>query len=102
MRELATLASKYDDTTGEDGIEKLLTEAALASDQDSLMHTQKSEEENRLGFREMDIVREGYDRNISNSTASLLISNWISFPVILLTIIIRRARLISVQIRSSN
>ncbi len=36
MKELATLASKYDAYAGEEGIEKLLEDAALATDQDSL------------------------------------------------------------------
>ena len=46
-------------------------------------------------FGEIDVVREGYDRNVSNSDNSLLFSNWISFPIILLTILVRRARAIS-------
>tara|TARA_B100000745_G_scaffold70940_1_gene42450 strand:+ start:21304 stop:23208 length:1905 start_codon:yes stop_codon:yes gene_type:complete len=36
IKELATLASKYDALPGEEGIEKLLEDAALATDQDSL------------------------------------------------------------------
>jgi len=47
MRELATLATKYDDLKGEEGLEKLLTESALASDQDSLIFgRQKTDEQN--------------------------------------------------------
>ncbi len=36
IKELATLASKYDELEPEDGIERLLEDAALATDQDSL------------------------------------------------------------------
>jgi DNA helicase-2/ATP-dependent DNA helicase PcrA len=36
IKELATLALKYDNLEGEEGLEKLLEDAALASDQDSL------------------------------------------------------------------
>ena len=39
MKELVTLAIKYD--TQDDGIEKLLEDASLSSDQDSLMHKQE-------------------------------------------------------------
>lgn len=38
MQELVTLALKYDTLSPEEGIEKLLEDAALASDQDSLAH----------------------------------------------------------------
>ncbi len=41
VRELATLATKYDDLGPEEGIWKLLTEAALMSDQDELTEDQK-------------------------------------------------------------
>ncbi len=41
-RELATLATKYDNLPAPEGIEKLLEEAALASDQDELDQKQKS------------------------------------------------------------
>ncbi|MAJ97483.1 MAG: ATP-dependent DNA helicase PcrA [Parcubacteria group bacterium] len=37
IKELATLASKYDELPPEEGIEKLLEDAALATDQDSLV-----------------------------------------------------------------
>lgn len=37
IKELATLALKYDELPGEQGIEKLLEDAALASDQDSIL-----------------------------------------------------------------
>lgn len=36
VRELVTLASKYDQLTSQEGVEHLLTDAALATDQDSL------------------------------------------------------------------
>jgi superfamily I DNA/RNA helicase len=36
IRELVTFASKYDDFAGMEGIEKLIEESALVSDQDSL------------------------------------------------------------------
>ncbi len=42
MRELATLASKYDEMEPEEGIEKLLSEAALATDQDSLSKNERA------------------------------------------------------------
>ena len=41
IKELATLALKYDALPGEIGIEKLLEDASLASDQDSIMHNQE-------------------------------------------------------------
>jgi DNA helicase-2/ATP-dependent DNA helicase PcrA len=41
MKELVTLATKYDALPQGDGIEKLLEDAALASDQDTLMHKGK-------------------------------------------------------------
>ncbi len=41
MKELVTLATKYDLLPQSEGMEKLLEDAALASDQDSLMHKQK-------------------------------------------------------------
>ena len=40
IKELATLALKYDDLPPEEGIESLLADAALASDQDSLIKNQ--------------------------------------------------------------
>lgn len=40
VRELVTLASKYDTIPQEEGLVRLLEDAALASDQDSLMHSQ--------------------------------------------------------------
>lgn len=42
MKELVTLAIKYDSLPQGDGIEKLLEEAALSSDQDTLMHKDKN------------------------------------------------------------
>jgi len=44
IKELATLALKYDNLEGSLGVEKLLEDASLASDQDSLMITEKKEE----------------------------------------------------------
>jgi DNA helicase-2/ATP-dependent DNA helicase PcrA len=41
MKELVTLATKYDAMPQGDGIEKLLEDASLASDQDTLMHKGK-------------------------------------------------------------
>jgi len=41
IKELATLALKYDELSGELGVEKLLEDASLASDQDSIMHNQE-------------------------------------------------------------
>ncbi len=41
MKELVTLATKYDAMPQGDGVEKLLEDAALASDQDSLLHKNK-------------------------------------------------------------
>lgn len=43
IRELVTLAAKYDDLPQEAGIARLLEDAALASDQDSMMHSQDSQ-----------------------------------------------------------
>jgi DNA helicase-2/ATP-dependent DNA helicase PcrA len=43
IRELVTLAAKYDDLPQEEGIAHLLEDAALASDQDSMMHSQDSQ-----------------------------------------------------------
>lgn len=37
MHELASLATKFDDMPGDEGIQKLITDAALAADQDTLM-----------------------------------------------------------------
>ncbi|MBP6908313.1 MAG: UvrD-helicase domain-containing protein [Candidatus Pacebacteria bacterium] len=39
MRELVTLATKYDTLAPGEGLEKLLEDASLASDQDTLLHT---------------------------------------------------------------
>ena len=44
IKELATLALKYDPQGGSLGVEKLLEDAALASDQDSLMITENKKE----------------------------------------------------------
>jgi DNA helicase-2/ATP-dependent DNA helicase PcrA len=49
MRELATLAIKYDHLPKPEGIEKLLEESSLASDQDSLdLNIQKRQNENAV------------------------------------------------------
>jgi len=47
IKELATLALKYDELTGEAGIEKLLEDAALASDQDSILINENKENKDR-------------------------------------------------------
>jgi superfamily I DNA/RNA helicase len=44
IKELATLALKYDNLENGEGIEKLLEDASLASDQDSIMHQQNKKE----------------------------------------------------------
>lgn len=49
IKELATLALKYDALSGGTGIEKLLEDASLASDQDSIMITEeKKEKQNKV------------------------------------------------------
>lgn len=53
VRELVTLASKYDDLPQEEGVARLLEDAALASDQDSIMHKQ----ETGAGNQERSLVR---------------------------------------------
>ena len=45
IKELATLALKYDNLKNGEGIEKLLEDASLASDQDSIMHNQEKKKE---------------------------------------------------------
>ena len=45
IKELATLALKYDNLKEGTGIEKLLEDASLASDQDSIMHNQEKKKE---------------------------------------------------------
>ncbi len=45
IKELATLALKYDNLKDGMGIEKLLEDASLASDQDSLMITENKKDE---------------------------------------------------------
>ena len=45
IKELATLAIKYDNLENGEGIEKLLEDASLASDQDSIMHSQEKNEQ---------------------------------------------------------
>lgn len=48
LMELVTLATKYDIHAGKDGIEKLLDDASLASDQDSLDHSKNKQKAVRL------------------------------------------------------
>jgi DNA helicase-2/ATP-dependent DNA helicase PcrA len=48
LYELVSLASKYDSYLPEDGIQKLLEDASLASDQDSLMHNKTDSPRVRL------------------------------------------------------
>jgi DNA helicase-2/ATP-dependent DNA helicase PcrA len=48
IKELATLALKYNDLKGGMGIEKLLEDASLASDQDSLMITENKKNEKNI------------------------------------------------------
>lgn len=48
IKELATLALKYDSLEEGRGVEKLLEDASLASDQDSLMHEPKAEIKNSV------------------------------------------------------
>ncbi|MEI7765417.1 MAG: ATP-dependent helicase, partial [bacterium] len=45
IKELATLALKYDNLENGEGIEKLLEDASLASDQDSIMHNQEKKKD---------------------------------------------------------
>ncbi len=49
IKELATLVLKYDNLENGTGIEKLLEDASLASDQDSLMITQEKKEKTTAG-----------------------------------------------------
>jgi len=51
MMELVTLAIKYDNMPESEGIEKLLEDASLSSDQDTLMH----EDKNKKGVRLMTV-----------------------------------------------
>ena len=44
IKELATLALKYDSLENGTGVEKLLEDASLASDQDSLMLTEEKKQ----------------------------------------------------------
>jgi DNA helicase-2/ATP-dependent DNA helicase PcrA len=57
IKELATLALKYDDLSGETGIEKLLEDAALASDQDSILinENKKSKKEDKNAVKLMTV-----------------------------------------------
>ncbi len=59
IKELATLALKYDNLPAQaglkgEGIEKLLEDASLASDQDSIMHNQEKKE-NKYGIKLMTV-----------------------------------------------
>ena len=55
IKELATLALKYDNLTNGRGVEKLLEDAALASDQDSLMITEKNSKSKSEGIKLMTV-----------------------------------------------
>lgn len=48
IRELVTLATKYDGMEGQEGIDKLIEDAALASDQDSIDESRKNPDAVRL------------------------------------------------------
>jgi DNA helicase-2/ATP-dependent DNA helicase PcrA len=54
IKELATLALKYDNLKNGEGIEKLLEDAALASDQDSILYNQ-SKKENKNAVKLMTV-----------------------------------------------
>jgi len=54
IKELATLALKYDNLVGGKGVEKLLEDASLASDQDSLMINEEKKKE-RNGIKLMTV-----------------------------------------------
>ncbi|MEI6042117.1 MAG: UvrD-helicase domain-containing protein [bacterium] len=53
IRELVTLATRYDDMPGKEGIEKLIEDAVLASDQDSL--NEKTAKNNGTGVKLMTV-----------------------------------------------
>ena len=53
IRELVTLATRYDDMNGQEGIEKLIEDAALASDQDTL--NEKTAKNNGEGVKLMTV-----------------------------------------------
>jgi DNA helicase-2/ATP-dependent DNA helicase PcrA len=56
IKELATLALKYDELSGEAGIEKLLEDAALASDQDSIsINQERNKKENKNAVKLMTV-----------------------------------------------
>ncbi|MFH1608921.1 MAG: UvrD-helicase domain-containing protein [Patescibacteria group bacterium] len=55
IKELATLALKYEELPGELGLEKLLEDAALASDQDSIMHNQENKKNNNNAVKLMTV-----------------------------------------------
>jgi DNA helicase-2/ATP-dependent DNA helicase PcrA len=54
IKELATLALKYDNLGGGAGVEKLLEDASLASDQDSMMNNTDKKEE-KVGIKLMTV-----------------------------------------------
>ena len=58
IKELATLALKYDALEGSAGIEKLLEDASLASDQDSIMYN-----EEKKGRASMDTARHDFAKS---------------------------------------
>jgi len=55
IKELVTLAVKYDELSGSLGVEKLLEDAALASDQDSIMHSLENKKENKNAVKLMTV-----------------------------------------------
>ena len=61
IKELATLALKYDDLADGRGVEKLLEDAALASDQDSLMINQ---DKNLQGLALQGVKEKGKEKNL--------------------------------------
>ncbi len=55
MKELVTLATKYDTMPQGEGLEKLLEDASLASDQDTLIHEENKPKEKKGGVRLMTV-----------------------------------------------
>jgi len=55
MKELVTLATKYDSMPQGEGLEKLLEDASLASDQDTLIHEENKPKEKKGGVRLMTV-----------------------------------------------
>jgi DNA helicase-2/ATP-dependent DNA helicase PcrA len=80
IKELATLALKYDDLTDGTGIEKLLEDASLASDQDSLMINQ---EEN--GHASMDGARHDFAKSSAVKLMTVHASKGLEFKYVFIT-----------------